>query len=229
MTNSDAWFYNICICLSHQMRGWCVKAASHLFICVPGKQPEAGQPEEASFLTLPDRTDNGECLCVQDTVINKVQTTPHQTDIILVGSDLLVVWRARQHPPGCNPTAGGLGCAVITWLTAPHQQQSERCTDGEHWYNSVCTAEVLFSSILAQNRYLSELWWELLVIRQEQYHYSTAICEFLLLDKRDNSLKDLPSSTLPPGVENSPELEASNIWLKLLSLFMVLNSFIRNY
>lgn len=114
MTNSDAWFHNICICLSHQMRGWCVKAASHLFICVPGKQPEAGQPEVASFLTLPDRTDNGECLCVQDTVINKVQTTPHQTDIILVGSDLLVVWRARQHPPGCNPTAGGLGCAVIT-------------------------------------------------------------------------------------------------------------------
>lgn len=60
--------------LSHEQRGRRVKAASHLFVCVSGKQPEAGQPEEASFLTLTDRTGNGERLCVSHPVINYMET-----------------------------------------------------------------------------------------------------------------------------------------------------------
>ena len=64
------------ICLSDQLREYCVKVASHLFICVSGEQPKAGQPEKASFLTLPDKTDNGECLCVWHTVINNVHARP---------------------------------------------------------------------------------------------------------------------------------------------------------
>lgn len=57
---------------------------------------------------------------------------PHLADVVLVAGDLLVVWRAGQGPPGCNPAAGGLGCAVITRLAAPHQQQPEQAdTDGE--------------------------------------------------------------------------------------------------
>lgn len=51
-----------------------MKAASHLFVRVSGEQPEAGQPEEAPFLTLADRTDSGECACVRDSRVSDAQT-----------------------------------------------------------------------------------------------------------------------------------------------------------
>lgn len=94
-----------------------MKAASHLFICVSGEQPEAGQPEEAPFLTLADRTDSGECACVRDSRVSDARRrlpSPHQTHVVLVGGDLLVVRGAGQRPPGRDATAGGLGGAVVT-------------------------------------------------------------------------------------------------------------------
>lgn len=47
-------------------------------------------------------------------VMRRRLPSPHQTHVVLVGGDLLVVRGAGQRPPGRDATAGGLGGAVIT-------------------------------------------------------------------------------------------------------------------
>lgn len=47
-------------------------------------------------------------------VMRRRLPSPHQTHVILVGGDLLVVRGAEQRPPGRDATAGGLGGAVVT-------------------------------------------------------------------------------------------------------------------
>lgn len=83
-----------------------------------GKESKAGDSDETSLLILNRHKEWMTVLsmCQMQTSITCARPcvwSPHRIDIVLVARDLLVVRRARQYPPGCNPAARGLGCAVI--------------------------------------------------------------------------------------------------------------------
>lgn len=56
------------------------------------------------------------CVCVY---------ASYPQDIVFIAGDLFVMRRARQHPPCCDATAGGLGGGALVRPASAHQQQPE--------------------------------------------------------------------------------------------------------